>query len=187
MEPDSPGTMPPAAAAPPADAANAGPVELDWVPPALAELSAQAAVKENFTLDRDMLGAAASLMPDSDTQTRQAIDKLDGLSVHLLRFGDAGAIDESAVESIRAAYHLRGWKHLVTSTNAGGPAHDQTTDVWVVMDGINVKGAVVLVETAKSLALVTVAGNISPVDLLHLRGHFGIPRFDGDGLKGMDN
>jgi hypothetical protein len=28
-----------------------------------------------------------------------------------------------------------------------------------------------------------VAGNLSPIDLLHLRGHFGIPRFDGDGLR----
>jgi hypothetical protein len=55
--------------------------------------------------------------------------------------------------------------------------------VWVVMDGVNVRGAVVLAETPKSLTLVTVAGNLSPVDLLHLRGHFGIPRFDGDDLQ----
>jgi len=30
---------------------------------------------------------------------------------------------------------------------------------------------------------VTVAGNLSPVDLLHLRGHFGIPRFEGSDLR----
>jgi hypothetical protein len=29
----------------------------------------------------------------------------------------------------------------------------------------------------------TLAGNLSPLDLLHLRGHFGIPRFEGDGLR----
>lgn len=186
VEPQGPDNAP-AAAPPPPPAADAGPVVLDWVPPVLAQLSAQAAMKENFTLNRDMLGAAASLMPDSDAQARQAINKLDGMSVHLLRFGDAGAIDESEVEAIRMAYHLRGWKHLVTTTNAGGPVHDGTTDVWMVMDGINVKGAVVLVETPKSLSLITIAGNLSPVDLLHLRGHFGIPRFDGDGFKDKDN
>jgi hypothetical protein len=27
------------------------------------------------------------------------------------------------------------------------------------------------------------AGDLSPVDLLHLRGHFGIPKFDGDSFK----
>ena len=27
--------------------------------------------------------------------------------------------------------------------------------------------------------------NLRPVDLLHLRSHFGIPRFEGDGLEGV--
>jgi hypothetical protein len=84
---------------------------------------------------------------------------------------------------VREAYHLRGWKHLVTTTDTGGPVHNGTADVWVVLDGANVRGAVVLAETPRSLTLVTVAGNLSPIDLLHLRGHFGIPRFDGDGLR----
>jgi hypothetical protein len=161
---------------------DAGPVPLEWVPPALARLSAQAAVKSNFTLDHDMLAAAAGLVPDSDAPTRQAIGKLRGVSVHTMRFGEAGMANPTDVESIRAAYHLRGWKHVVSAGNSGGPVHDGTTDVWVVMDGANLRGAVVLAETPKSLTLVTVAGNLSPVDLLHLRGHFGIPRFDGDGL-----
>jgi hypothetical protein len=39
------------------------------------------------------------------------------------------------------------------------------------------------VENSKSLTLATMAGNLNPVDVLHLRGHFGIPRFDGDGFK----
>lgn len=166
----------------PADAAD-GPMVLDWVPPALTALSAQAAMKSNFTLDRNMLVAAAALMGENDPETKQAIAKLDGVSVHLLQFGDAGMVDPAAVESIREAYHLRGWKHLVSTTNAGGPVHDGRADVWLVMDGVNVRGAVVLVESAKTVALVTVAGNLSPVDLLHLRGHFGIPRFDGDTLR----
>ena len=102
--------------------------------------------------------------------------------MHLLRFGAEGIADPAEVDAVREAYHLRGWKHLVTTTNAGGPLHNGTTDVWLVMDGANLRGAVVLAETPKSLTLVTVAGNLSPVDLLHLRGHFGIPRFDGDGL-----
>jgi hypothetical protein len=64
-----------------------------------------------------------------------------------------------------------------------GPARNGTTDIWLVLDGVNVRGAVVLVESPKSLTLATVAGNLSPVDVLHLRGHFGIPRFDGDDFK----
>ena len=66
------------------------PVPLEWTPPALAQLSLQAPVKISFTLDRTMLGAAAGLVPDTDAPTRQAINKLDGVSVHLLRFGRGG-------------------------------------------------------------------------------------------------
>ncbi len=161
----------------------ASPVPLDWTPPALAELSSEAAIKSNFTFDRTMLGVAAGMVPDSDAPARQAINKLDGVSVHLLRFGASGIADEREVEAIRAAYHLRGWKHIVTSSGSGGPIHDGTTDVWFVLDGVNVRGAVVLAETPKSLTLVTVAGNLSPIDLMHLRGHFGIPRLDADDFR----
>jgi len=160
-----------------------GPVVLDWTPPALAALSSQAAVRNSFTFDRNMLQAAASLMSQDDEPTRQAINHLDGISVHLLRFGNTGIPNEDAVNTIRDSYHLRGWKHLVTTTQAGGPVRNGTTDVWVVMDGVNLRGAVVLAETPRSLTLVTVAGNLSPVDLLHLRGHFGIPKFDSDDLQ----
>ncbi len=162
------------------------PVPLEWVPPALLDLQAQAAVKSSFTLDRAMLGAAADMMNDHDADLKQSINKLDGVSVHLLRFGASRIADPAEVDAVRDAYHLRGWKHLVTTTDRGGPVHNGTADVWVVMDGVNMRGAVVLAETPQSLTLVTVAGNLSPVDLLHLRGHFGIPRFDGKGL-GKEN
>lgn len=46
------------------------------------------------------------------------------------------------------------------------------------MDGVTVKGAVILAQTPKSLSLVTVAGNLNPIDIMRLRGHFGIPRID---------
>ena len=162
----APGPPPPASYQAPLS-----PVPLEWTPPALAELSSQATLKSSFTLDRTMLSLAAGLVPESEPDARQAINKLDGVSVHVLRFGAAGIADERQVDAIRAAYHLRGWKHLVT------------TDVWLVLDGANVRGAVVLAETPASLALITVAGDINPVDLMHLRGHFGIPRFEGDGFK----
>ncbi len=172
--------------APSTAAASQSPVPLEWTPPALDRLNMQAAMKSSFTLDRNMLNVAAGMIPDSQAEDRQVIRKLEGVSVHTMRFGDAGVPDEGAVTSIREAYHLRGWKHLVTTTKAGGgPVHNGTTDVWVVMDGVNVRGAVVLAETPKSLTLVTVAGNLSPVDLLHLRGHFGIPRFDSDGMSDL--
>ena len=179
--PDS-GVAPAASSLPPPGSAI-GPAILEWTPPALAQLSAQAVAKESFTLDRTMLEAAAGLLPDSDADVMQAVAKLDGVSVHILRFAAPGAADPAQIEAIRQAYHLRGWKHAINSAGAGGPDHNDTTDVWLVLDGANVRGGVVLVASPRSLTLATVAGNLSPADLLHLRGHFGIPRFQGDGLR----
>lgn len=168
-----------ASAAPIAD-----PVLLDWTPPALTELNRQAAAKTSFTLDRTMLKAISDQLSDVDAETRQAINKIDGVSVHLLRFGSAGIPSEEAVDQIRSAYHLRGWKHMVSTSGAsGGPAYSDTTDLWLVVDGAKVRGAVIMVETSKSLTLATVTGNLDPLDMLHLRGHFGIPRFESDGFK----
>jgi hypothetical protein len=185
-----PTAQPSPGSAQPAGNSAPGPVDLNWTPPALDRLSAEASTRSSFSLDRTTLGIAAGLVPDSDSETRQAIAKVDGVSVHILRFGPGGISDQPAVNDIRHAYHLRGWKHLVTNTavlservNANGPLHNGTTDLWLVMDGVNVRGAVALVQSPRSLTLITLAGNISPVDMLHLRGHFGIPRFDGDQFK----
>ncbi len=154
---------------------------LDWTPPAMADLSTQASSKTSFAFDRSMLEAMAAIEGGMDQETRQAWAKLDGVSVRLLRFGPGGIPSEQAVGAVREAYHVRGLKHLVTSVGSGGPIHSRTADVWLVLDGINVKGAVILGETAKSVTLVTVKGDISPADMLHLRGHFGIPKFDSNG------
>ena len=69
------------------------PVPLKWTPPALAQLSAQALASSSFTLDRSMLTAAAGLMGDSDPGATAAIAKLDGVSVHVLRFANTAPAD----------------------------------------------------------------------------------------------
>jgi hypothetical protein len=184
--PAQPSSPPPDASNGPPANSDIGPAILEWVPPALTQLSTQALAKESFTLDRTMLAAAAGLLPGADADVKQSIAKLDGVSVHVLRFATDGAADPAAVDAIRESYHLRGWKHVVSSSSKGGPVHSGATDVWLVLDGANVRGAVVLVESPRSLTLATMAGDLSPVDVLHLRGHFGIPRFEGDGLTGAD-
>jgi hypothetical protein len=190
--PAQPSAPPDTGIAPAAASTDIGPAILEWTPPAMAQLSAQAVANESFTLDRNLLAAVAGLLPNADAEVKQSVAKLDGVSVHVLRFAAEGAADPAAVEAIRETYHLRGWKHVVSSVNMGGAnmdgkGHSATTDVWLVLDGANVRGAAVLVESPKSLTLATLAGNLSPVDLLHLRGHFGLPRFAGDGLNPAQN
>ena len=156
------------------------PVALDWTPPELAALGARAEVRNSFVLDRTMLGAAAALLPDSEADARLSIRKLDGIGVHIYRFHDYEQIDPQQLELVRQAYHTRGWKHLVTSAATGGPVHSGTTDLWLMVDGVSVRGGTLLVVTPRSVNLVTFAGDLNPIDLLRLRGHFGIPNFSGD-------
>jgi len=184
--PPDPGSTPggPPPSPPPAASRDLSTAILEWVPPALTQLTTQAVAKESFTFDRTMLAAAATLMSDNGPDVKEALAKLDGLSVHTLRFDAPGTADPAQIEAIREAYHLRGWKHLVSANTSGGPMHTQSTDVWVVLDGSNVRGAAVLVESPKSLTLATMAGNLSPVDLIHLSGHFHIPNFDLGRLGG---
>jgi hypothetical protein len=162
--------------------ANVPPLSVEWVPPALTQLGTLAAEKTSFTLDHSMLNTVAEMSGDLDSETRQVVKKLDGVGVHVLRFKDDSIEDPVLIDEIRDAYHIRGWKHLV-SAGEGGTLHNDRADVWLVLDGVNFRGAVVLVEGARTVTLATVSGNLNPEDLLHLRGHFGIPRFEGDQLK----
>lgn len=171
-------TSSPDSAAAPSYSAQPVAAILDWTPPALDDLTAQASSKTSFSFDRSMLEAIAALEGGNDPAVRRAWAKLDGVNVRVLRFGPDGVPAGSAMDALRAAYHARGLKYLVTSTNAGGPVHSGSTDVWIVVDGANARGAVILKETARSLTLITVKGDVSPEDLFHLRGHFGIPAVD---------
>jgi hypothetical protein len=166
------------------------PLNLNWTPPAFAQLSDEAATRSNFSLDRNALSVVGALVPESEPEERRAISKVDGVSVHVLTFGPEGNPDREAVNRIREAYHQRGMKHLVTnsavlpaSAGSKGPLHNGTTDLWLQMDGTNVRAAIALIESPRGVTLVTLTGNISPADLLRLRGHFGIPRFDGDQFR----
>lgn len=161
-------------------AAASIPVALDWTPPPLAYIAQSAEVKNSFVLDRSMLSAVSGLLPDSEAQARQSLRKLDGVAVHLYRFHDAGEIDPQALQDLRQAYHAHGWQHLVSKEHSSDPAQANATDLWLATDGVTVKGGTLLFVTPRSVSLVTFAGNLNPIDLLRLRGHFGIPNFSGD-------
>jgi hypothetical protein len=171
----------PSPSTPPIPSAVASiPVALDWTPPQLAYLGQSAEVKNSFVLDRTMLSAVSGLLPDSEAEARQSLRKLDGIAVHLYRFHDEGEIDPQAIQDLRQAYHAHGWQHLVSKGHSAGPYQNNATDLWLATDGVTVKGGTLLFVTPRSVSLVTFAGNLNPIDLLRLRGHFGIPNFSGD-------
>jgi hypothetical protein len=149
-----------------------------WIPQGMDALGHHASFHTDLTFDKSMLEMANGLY--GDDETRKVIAKLRGISVHTFRYPEPDLYDPAAVDAVRVQYHDRGWKHLVTAQSKAASVHPGRTDLWIRFDNTNVEGMVLLVVHPKNVTLVAVNGTLSPLDLLHLRGHFGIPNFDGD-------
>jgi hypothetical protein len=156
-----------------------------WIPQGMEALGRRATFHTDFTFDKSMLEAANNIF--GDDETRQVVAKLRGISVHNYKFSAPGLYSLSDLDAVEAQYHARGWKHLVTSQSYVARPDRTRTDVWVRFDHAEVEGMVLVVAGQTNLNLVAVNGTLSPLDLLHLRGHFGIPKFSGDDLVEQKN
>lgn len=156
-----------------------------WIPQGMEALGRRATFHTDFTFDKSMLDMANNFVGDDDT--KRVIAKLRGISVHSYKFSAPGLYSPSDLDIVRAQYHDRGWKHLVTSQSYVATPEKARTDIWVRFDHAEVEGMVLLVANQTNLNLIAINGTLSPLDLLHLRGHFGIPRFSGDDLVEQKN
>ena len=159
---------------------------LSWIPQGMNILAQQASWHTDFTFDRSMLALAGNLY-GLDEPTRQSLARLNGISVHSYRFRGPGSYNPAELDAVRAQYNALGWKHVVTAhTHADGSGYAKgQTDLWIATKGINVAGCAILLAGPSNLNLIAVSGDLSTMDLLHLRGHFGIPQFSNDALPPM--
>ena len=159
-------------------------------PQGMEALAAHATFSTDFTFNKSMLDAASQTMPDD---LRPLIAKLRSVTVHTFRYSAPGMYVAADLDAVRAQYSGHGWTHWAkTAGNSqsaavtpGAPVSPDParTDIWVRMDHSDFNGIVLLVANERNVNLVVVDGMISPLDLLHLRGHFGIPRFSGNDLE----
>jgi len=162
-------------------ATNAAP---EFVPQGLAQLAQHASWHSDFNFDRSMLSVMSKL-DNLDAETRHVVAQLSSVTVHTYRYKAPATYAPAELDSIRSQYAALGWKHIVSKHGKIGPDEVRvpgSTDLWIHLDGVNVAGVAVLVAEPSNITLVMVNGNISTVDLLKLRGHFGIPKFDADDL-----
>ena len=148
----------------------------DWVPQAIESLRQNASSKTEFTLDHSML-VLASKMDQDDEGLRRVIAGVDGVSVHRFRFQSYGTYDPEILNAVRQEYHAAGWQRLAGShAKDGGPGE---TDLWIRYQHNTIRNIAVLFAGQDQVNFVAVSGSISPIDLMHLGGHFGIPRIEG--------
>ncbi|MGB8064801.1 MAG: DUF4252 domain-containing protein [Candidatus Sulfotelmatobacter sp.] len=148
----------------------------DEVPPSIEALRQSASSKTEFTLDHSMLVLASKLDSNND-DLRRVIAGVSGLSVHRYRFPDAGMYNPEALDAVKHEYHAAGWKQLVN--NHQRKDGTGVTNLWIRFQNNAITNIAVLVAKADEVTLITVSGSISPLDLSHLGGHFGIPKIEG--------
>jgi hypothetical protein len=151
-------------------------IQQNWFPQEVENLGQNASSRTEFSLDHNMVVLASKVDQDDDS-LRRVIAGVDGISVHRFKFQGPGMYDPQILNAVRQDYRAAGWHHLADAHQKYG--YPQGTDLWLHFDHNTIRNIAFLVTRADQVALVSVSGSISPVDLLHLAGHFGIPRMEG--------
>jgi hypothetical protein len=148
----------------------------NWFPIDIESLGQYASSRTEFSLDHNMV-VLASKGDQDDNSLRRVIAGVDGISVHRFKFQGPGMYNPQLLATIRADYSQAGWQHLADAHQRYG--YPQGTDLWLHLEHNTIRNIAFLITRPDQVAFVSVSGAISPIDLLHLAGHFGIPRIQG--------
>jgi hypothetical protein len=109
---------------------------------------------------------------------------LNSISFDNYHFARPAFYDPEVMQSILARYHAAGWKHLVDAN--GKPGEGVATDLWLHFRGPEIDDVSVLVRGQREMNMIQVSCLLRPLDLVHLSGHFGIPKVDPNAVMVPD-
>lgn len=171
----------------------------------LAALADQPATHTGFVFDRSMLQMAQSLLESNGMDARHAAAAIHSVSVDSYHYQQPAFYTPETMSALIANYSAAGWKHLVNANagpnagpnagrnagpnagpNAGSNASPGNsaqpripiTDLWLHFSGADIDGVTVLTRASRDMNVIQLSCDLRPLDLLHLSGHFGIPRVD---------
>ena len=146
-----------------------------------ASLSDQPATHSGVTFDRNMMQIAQSVLEANGLDQKRAAAAVTGIAFDTYHYQRPAFYTPEAMNALLAGYKAAGWKHLVnanqTAANTAQPEH-VVTDLWLHFSGADIDAVTVLTRGVKTMNVVRVTGDLRPLDLLHLGGHFGIPKVD---------
>ncbi len=119
----------------------------------------------------------ASKLDSNDGDLVRVIAGVSGVSVHRYRFAGPWTYDMDVLRSVKDQYQSAGWMQIVNKHDRDGLPG--ATDLWIRWQNDVISNIAVLVARSEEVTLVEVTGSISPLDLSHLGGHFGIPKIEG--------
>lgn len=151
---------------------------------ALEGITSEHATHTSVTFDRDMIQTAAQAF-DNGRGLAGPVAGLSSITFQTYRFHEPAFYIPENVHALMHAYNMAGWTHLVdqnASAKDSATPSKPLTDLWLHFSGVNVDGVTVLIRAPKQMTVVEVSGILKPLDLLHLSGHFGIPKVDPNAL-----
>jgi hypothetical protein len=147
----------------------------------LDNLADQPATHTGFTFDRNLMALAQGLLQSEGLDQQRAAAALTSIRFDTYRYHQPVFYTPEAMEAIIAGYRAAGWKHLVdgnrSPANSAQPK-STLTDLWLHFTGADIDDITVLIRSSRDMNLIQVAGDLRPLDLIHLSGHFGIPKVD---------
>lgn len=148
---------------------------------AWTELANQPVSHTAFSFDRTMMQVAQALLQTGGMSSERAAVALTGISVDNYHYSEPAFYTPEVMSGIIASYHAAGWKHLVNanqSPESSAQPHGPITDLWLHNSGPNISGVVVLTRSPRDMSVIQITCDLRPLDLVHLSGHFGIPKVD---------
>jgi hypothetical protein len=146
---------------------------------ALHNLTSEHSTHSAITLDRDTLQSADGFLNDGDASGPPA--QLNSITFENYHYHEPAFYIPETVHALIAAYDAAGWKHLVdqhaSAKDAASP-RKPLTDLWLHFSGTGIDAVTVIVRAPRQMSVIEVSGTLRPLDLIHLSGHFGIPRVD---------
>jgi hypothetical protein len=145
----------------------------------LANLADEPATHTSFTFDRSMMEAADQIMDQNGVDGKRLTAAVNSITVQTFRYKRPAFYTPEVMTNIIQSYSAAGWKHLVNATPAqSAQPSAMVTDLWLHFRGTEIDDVTVLTRAPKNMNVIEVSGLLRPLDLVHLSGHFGIPKVD---------
>ena len=151
-------------------AAQDGRLQLDW-----DKLASKAVEKVDVNLDGSLLEIAAKFLSatQEDEKVKKLIQGLKGVYVKSFTFDKAGQYTPADLAALRAQIPAPQWTRVVDVQEK-----NESTGVYVKMNGKQPEGIVVLSAEPKELTLVQIVGPVDLSTLGELGGNLGIPKME---------
>lgn len=151
------------------------------IPESLASITDEPATHTSFTFDRSMMEAADEIMDQNGIDGKRLTAAVNSITVQTFRYKRPAFYTPEVMATIVHTYSAAGWKHLVNANATPGQSAQPSammTDLWLHFRGTEIDDVTVLMRAPKNMNVIEVSGLLRPLDLVHLSGHFGIPKVD---------